>query len=913
MASTHLPSAPFDGQKFIDSRSIEWTYDASTKSWRSGAAVRDVPNASETTQGLLTPQMKALLDRLPKRGGGFGILSKPLLSIVPLRRDVAYRGVVRSARQNESGSEVVVESAVFTDNQFIGKAVFFVSGILKARAYMLYSNGGETLYLAGTDASQAKRGDKFEIIDPLYLNQDGAIVGDIRLVSYSLDVSCIDADGNTIDGACPAEGAGSDENLAGLDIKVSEEFLNEFCVSIPGQPGPQGDDGPKGEPGADGTGDGPRGLPGDPGVDAPPIPSVINGVRVQDINDIYDSAVVGVELDAAAGKLYVVKGRVRTPSQNRPAQQIMASAISRDVRFTDSQYAYDILMPSGDPIGSEDVSVLHYPKHAFTTLTPGAPIRDTEVIVTKLSKIIEAMVAHVQARIQQASDQWDQEIKPFIESKDEEARKELYDLSDSVARCEWGLGMEFCLGVIPDKCGLPDPDAPEEQPQQFSTPEILGSDWEGAVSTPMPVIDVPPLPPPPPPPPPTIVPVPGSGTPTTSGYPTYVPTTSSQPTIDGTIDVNDREARRELDSGDEAGTYEDGSASESNGLDPSSANTSSLSASTNVGSAFKPLTLGGSTELPPGAVVVSYAGGSGRSNETAHAASVVLKYKDNDGNEGEVTLQEPDSAVMNNWDQPTFEQSMENDSESVVIHLSGGGKIYAKFELPGTGQTGSVQLNAVHVTHPDNLGRAPIPVQMTMQRDSAGNIVDAASGVDCGDCPECPECYDIIASSISPATIDMEAGQTVTILGSGFGSSTPTVLIGSTPATVISSTDTQIIISTPPLAENTDYNVTIINNDNGAEEVFPNALRVDTPPPSFSGLSPASGSAAGGTTVTIDGANFGSAPVVTINGVPQTIVSNDDNQIIITTTANPVGTYDVTVLNGTTGESGTAVNGYTYT
>lgn len=498
MASTKLPTSPFNGQKFIDSRSIEWTYDASTKTWRSGASVRDITVASETEYGLLTPELKTLLNGLPKRGGGFGIITKPLLSVVPLRREVSFKGAVKSAKLNESGSEVVVESAEFKNNQFIGKAIFFTSGILKAKAYMLYSNNADTIYIAGMDGSQAKKGDKFEIIDPLYLNRDGAVVGDIKFTSYSLDISCMDRDGNAIEGYCPV--AGDQNDLSGIDIKVSDSFLNEFCISIPGQPGPQGDQGPKGEKGEDGTGDGPIGLPGTNGAAASTTPSTITGIKVYDSNEIYDTAVIGLELDQNAGKLYVLKGKVRTPNNDRPAQQVIATAVSRDIQFTDAEYSYEIMAPSTDSLSDKDVSLLFYPKHAFGDSSE-LKVSDTEVISTKLSTVVDSMILHMKDKLKKISNDWDQKIKPFIESKDENARKELNDLANSVAECEWGLGLEFCLGIDnKENCNAP------PQPEAPNTNNVDIPGLEGGVQTELPSVNLkePPVGPLQPPPPPEI-------------------------------------------------------------------------------------------------------------------------------------------------------------------------------------------------------------------------------------------------------------------------------------------------------------------------------------------------------------------------------------------------------------------------
>ena len=81
-----------------------------------------------------------------------------------------------------------------------------------------------------------------------------------------------------------------------------------------------------------------------------------------------------------------------------------------------------------------------------------------------------------------------------------------------------------------------------------------------------------------------------------------------------------------------------------------------------------------------------------------------------------------------------------------------------------------------------------------------------------------------------------------------------------------------------------------------------------TPPPAITGVSPSSGTAAGGTTVTITGAGFNNleTPIVTFGGVPATSVHVDSySQITAVTPATSAGTVDVVVRNAA-GPSATA-------
>jgi hypothetical protein len=86
------------------------------------------------------------------------------------------------------------------------------------------------------------------------------------------------------------------------------------------------------------------------------------------------------------------------------------------------------------------------------------------------------------------------------------------------------------------------------------------------------------------------------------------------------------------------------------------------------------------------------------------------------------------------------------------------------------------------------------------------------------------------------------------------------------------------------------------------------------PAPAVTGVSPSSGSATGGTTVTITGTSFTGATGVKFGGTPATGVSvNNDTTIAATSPKGQAGTVDVTV----TGPGGTSATGtadqYTYT
>jgi hypothetical protein len=86
-----------------------------------------------------------------------------------------------------------------------------------------------------------------------------------------------------------------------------------------------------------------------------------------------------------------------------------------------------------------------------------------------------------------------------------------------------------------------------------------------------------------------------------------------------------------------------------------------------------------------------------------------------------------------------------------------------------------------------------------------------------------------------------------------------------------------------------------------------------SPVPAVNGISPNSGTTAGGTSVTITGSGFTASPTVMIGGLPATNVNVvNSNNVTANTPAHALGSVNVVVTN-TNGQSGTLVNGYTYT
>lgn len=454
-----LPPQAFDGQVFIDANRIEWKYDASASCWRRVGQRSDIPLASEFQTGLLSAQLKQLIDGIPAKGGHFGIIAQPLLSLVPQNPNVILKDEIVKTVSTDSGTSILgksIENRALSPEQLVGKLLIFRTGILAKRAFLIFTNDEESIFIEG-DATEASPGDKYEILESAEFNPSGVLLGDIMLVSDTIDITCVDGEGLPLAGgaSCNVDLIHCDNvsNPPGLNFQLNKEFLDSLCVIVPGCKGTTGDRGEQGDPGEDGTGDGPQGEQGDPGEDAPAVGDNFTGIKIVDVDDIYDTAVVSMELDAENGKLNIVRAKVRTPESNMPATQLVSTPISRSIRFkNDQSFDYDLMMPNADPVGEVDVDILKYPQQ-YVKPDGATPVTTTTLGKVKLSDVVNAVIAHYEKRLDEINDEYNQQLKEYVENKDSAARTILANLAQQVAECEFELPIDFCLGILPSDCG----------------------------------------------------------------------------------------------------------------------------------------------------------------------------------------------------------------------------------------------------------------------------------------------------------------------------------------------------------------------------------------------------------------------------------------------------------------------------
>ncbi|WP_165482041.1 IPT/TIG domain-containing protein [Legionella beliardensis] len=161
--------------------------------------------------------------------------------------------------------------------------------------------------------------------------------------------------------------------------------------------------------------------------------------------------------------------------------------------------------------------------------------------------------------------------------------------------------------------------------------------------------------------------------------------------------------------------------------------------------------------------------------------------------------------------------------------------------------------------------------------------------------------------SINPDEGPMAGGQTVTLTGTNLTGTTSVTFDGVPGTSVTVLNDSTVTVVTPAGTAGA-VNVTVTAP--GGTYTIPLGYTYVNPP-LINGISPGSGPAAGGQTVTISGANLTGTTSVTFDGIPATgITVVNDSSVTVVTPANTTGPADVVVT--AIGGSTTVPGGYTY-
>jgi hypothetical protein len=161
-----------------------------------------------------------------------------------------------------------------------------------------------------------------------------------------------------------------------------------------------------------------------------------------------------------------------------------------------------------------------------------------------------------------------------------------------------------------------------------------------------------------------------------------------------------------------------------------------------------------------------------------------------------------------------------------------------------------------------------------------------------------------VITSLNPSFGPPAGLNSVIITGSGFANVGPlTVRFGTNATTFAINSDTQITAIAPPGTGT--VNVTVQALLDGTSNPVPYTYGGGLP--TVTSINPASGSAAGGTTVVLTGTNFTGATAVSFGGTPATSFTvNSPTQITAVAPAHAAGTVQVTVTTAVGTSSGVA-------
>jgi hypothetical protein len=173
--------------------------------------------------------------------------------------------------------------------------------------------------------------------------------------------------------------------------------------------------------------------------------------------------------------------------------------------------------------------------------------------------------------------------------------------------------------------------------------------------------------------------------------------------------------------------------------------------------------------------------------------------------------------------------------------------------------------------------------------------------------------YGPIVTGMSPKTGPQRGGTAVAIRGAGF-TGAAAVHFGSVPATTFMVNSANLITATSPAGTPGTVAVTVTAPGGTSPSTTADLFTYVAAAPTVSGLSPASGPAAGGTVVVITGASFMGATTVSFGGIPASAFTVNSATSISATA--PQGTATSVVGVTVTGPGGTSTftsnDNYTY-
>lgn len=295
-------------------------------------------------------------------------------------------------------------------------------------------------------------------------NPTGAITGDIKLRSDSLDITCVGASAQPLTCEAPTfECTANDASPSslGLQFKLNEKLLKTLYLNIGGKRGKQGKDGLQGDPGTDGFSPGPAGIRGVKGNNATAACD-FTGVTTTDIDGISDTAIVQMQIksDATGSKLLLTKSRTNRAA-DKPSNKVTVTQVTRGILYPEDDSSncsytrldnWSLVQASGDT-STLDMQLLRLAQ-SFDPSSNVPVSFNTVPLSTFVGDVIEAYKSKLEA----IDTAWGLLAKKYIQTIDTKARGILSDLSGQLSNCEFNLpAADFCVTF--NKCPTTSPTA----------------------------------------------------------------------------------------------------------------------------------------------------------------------------------------------------------------------------------------------------------------------------------------------------------------------------------------------------------------------------------------------------------------------------------------------------------------------
>ncbi|MDP6585773.1 MAG: hypothetical protein QF535_14045 [Anaerolineales bacterium] len=270
---------------------------------------------------------------------------------------------------------------------------------------------------------------------------DNVLTGDIQIVSQTLAFDCTTSTFPADDTREAALGG-----VPTVKVELNQNFLESYRLEIKGPQGKKGDTGTTGLDGRPGTGDGPTGDAGDDGDDA--ISHTFTGIIYEELDEIFDTAVVGLSLDASNGILEITKAKIDVPDNDKAASRVAASPVLRDIEFLSTDLSDWQLVGGADDSVTIDLNVVKLPK-GWVGDVDNNPVPVGSV---KLSQLVGTLVDHYALEAAKVVTQWDTVLNEWAIARDKDARDVLLGLATQLAECEFQLPIEICIGFEASSC-----------------------------------------------------------------------------------------------------------------------------------------------------------------------------------------------------------------------------------------------------------------------------------------------------------------------------------------------------------------------------------------------------------------------------------------------------------------------------